>query len=80
MTDHDQDGLKCQIWQHVNSGGLYVVVGEGVLREHDLTECIVYRSLIDGQLWVRPATEFSDGRFRKLSLKDIAPPPVSAQN
>ena len=64
------DNHQSQIWQHVKSGGLYVVVGHGVI-EADLTPAVIYRSLLDGITWVRPAAEFNDGRFKNLSVCEV---------
>jgi hypothetical protein len=61
-----------EIWQHVKSGGLYVIVDGHAIIETDATPAVAYRSLFDGQLWVRPTSEFNDGRFRNLSVEDIA--------
>lgn len=60
------------IWQHVKSGGLYEIVDDHALIEADITAAVIYRSLFDGQLWVRPHAEFFDGRFRNLSIDEVA--------
>jgi hypothetical protein len=62
---------QSEIWQHVKSGGLYRVVGECLL-EKDLTHLTIYKSLMNGQQWVRPSLEFHDGRFRIVSLKSLS--------
>lgn len=63
-------GKQSEIWQHVESGGLYCIVGKGLL-EADLTPVICYRSLWDGAVWIRPEEEFFDGRFRNLSVEEV---------
>lgn len=50
------------IYKHLKSGGYYAVVCEGKV-ESDETPVVVYRSLQDGQVWVRAFDEFYDGRF-----------------
>lgn len=64
---------QSEIWQHVKTGGLYRIEDQRALIEADLTPAVAYRSLFDGQLWVRPAAEFFDGRFRNLAVDDVAP-------
>lgn len=54
-------------WQHRKSGGLYTVLYDNATREHDLEPVVVYRALSDGRIWVRPATEFFDGRFEMIT-------------
>lgn len=48
--------------RHVKTGGCYIVVCEATI-EATMTKAIVYRSVKDGETWVRPLTEFCDGRF-----------------
>lgn len=48
--------------KHVKTGGLYVVLCEAVI-EATMTKAVVYKSIHDGTVWVRPSSEFCDGRF-----------------
>lgn len=48
--------------KHLKTGGMYVVVCEAVI-EATMTKAVVYRSIKDDCVWVRPASEFCDGRF-----------------
>jgi hypothetical protein len=57
--------IGCSRYQHVKTGGFYEVLGPGKL-EWDLADVIVYRSEHDGSLWVRPKSEFYDGRFVRV--------------
>jgi hypothetical protein len=50
-------------WSHQKSGGLYTVIGPAI-READMVPCILYHDLTDDRVWwIRPASEFLDGRF-----------------
>lgn len=61
---------KSEVYMHLKTGGLYVVLTEAEI-EHDLTSAVVYKSLADGRVWVRPCAEFYDeNRFRNLSRND----------
>jgi hypothetical protein len=51
-------------WQHVKTGGMYEVVALGNM-ESDKTAVVVYRGK-SGFVWVRPSTEFNDGRFTRV--------------
>lgn len=62
---------QSEIWQHVKSGGLYRLETDLALIEDGMTRAAIYRSLFDGQIWVRPLEEFFDGRFRNLSVDEI---------
>lgn len=66
MSGHDQS----EIWQHVESGGLYTVVGHG-MNATDLTDVTIYRSLWDGLLLVSQTAEFENGQFRNLAVDEI---------
>lgn len=55
--------------RHIETGGLYTEMSRGLI-ERDLTPAVIYRGE-DGQLWVRPASEFDDPtRFERLG--DVA--------
>lgn len=51
--DRPEDG---QVYQHYK-GGKYEVVTTGFLEDGE-TPCVIYRSLADGNIWVRTATNF----------------------
>ena len=52
-------------WGHVKRGGTYVVIDNGVI-EATLTACVIYKADADGTTWVRPLSEFMDGRFLEI--------------
>jgi len=45
------------LYRHYFRGGLYKLLHLGFL-ESDTSEVVVYLSLVDGQVWVRPLSEF----------------------
>jgi hypothetical protein len=59
-------GMK---FKHRKRGTSYTVLGRAVLQTNqpvsDEQEVVVYAGA-DGRLWVRPVSEFYDGRFEKL--------------
>lgn len=63
MADKFHPGNKVR---HKKSGGLYEVMATARL-EATLEPVHVYRSLADGQVWVRPDTEMLDGRFELVN-------------
>jgi hypothetical protein len=52
-------------WRHVKRGTTYTVIDNGVV-ESTMTTCVVYRAHADGTVWVRPLSEFLDGRFVQI--------------
>lgn len=54
-------------YQHKKSGGVYIVLAEG-RNEADLTEVVIYKNVHSGAVWVRPRSEFVDGRFQLMSF------------
>lgn len=52
--------------RHIKRGSEYDVIGEATLQTstplEDMRLMVVYRA-DDGKLWVRPKSEFEDGRF-----------------
>lgn len=53
-----------EVWRHNKTQGLYQILAIGK-EESDLTDVVIYKSLKDGQVWVRNKEEFLDGRFVK---------------
>lgn len=55
--------------RHVKRGSAYIVLGEAQIQTDtplkDYDSVVVYQSY-DGKLWVRPVSEFTDGRFVAL--------------
>lgn len=64
-----------KVFRHVRSGGIYEVLHAASL-EATLEPVVVYRSCSDGSVWVRPAAEFSDGRFVAETDPAIVPQPA----
>lgn len=52
------------VWRHAKTSHLYLVLHAAV-NEADLEPVVVYRRAFGGPdtVWVRPASEFLDGRF-----------------
>lgn len=58
-------------YQHKKTNQSYALVGFGMIQTKtplvDNAEVAIYESERTGHLWVRPVTEFSDGRFLEIS-------------
>lgn len=59
------------IWKHIKTGGQYrILYTEPLLQiedpKWDMTNCIIYQSMKDNRVWVRPKTEFLE-RFEFIS-------------
>lgn len=63
---------ESEIWLHVKSGGLYMILCDTALLEANMSEVIIYKSLWDGSIWVRPSSEFHDGRFRNINVDEVS--------
>jgi hypothetical protein len=50
------------VWIHNKTKGLYRIVTTGLL-ESDGTPHTVYQCIRTGVIWIRPSSEFHDGRF-----------------
>ncbi len=57
MTPHSGE-----FWQHYKTKGEYEIIDIGKLQVKvdslDMEECVIYKALSDGKLWVRPLTDF----------------------
>lgn len=51
-------------WRHVKTGGVYLEIGRAVI-EAGCVQAVIYRGMC-GTFWVRPESEFMDGRFQLL--------------
>jgi hypothetical protein len=52
--------------RHVKTQGVYILLHRALL-EKDKTPMCVYQGVVTGQIWVRPAAEFDDGRFMQIA-------------
>ena len=61
-----------KLWKHTKSGRLYVEIGRG---KYDPTfaQVVIYQSTKTQEIWVRPQTEFDDGRFVEYGESDDKP-------
>lgn len=62
-------------WTHINrKSSVYREYGRGRIQTAvpltEGTEVVIYRSEKEGRFWVRPTSEFEDGRFRPLAEGD----------
>lgn len=64
LLDRYENGLA-QVWRHKKSGGLYRIINH-VQIEATMTPAVTYMAIGGGTIWVRPLTEFNDGRFEKV--------------
>jgi hypothetical protein len=59
------------LWRHKKRGSIYRIIGRGHMQinvpEVDMVEVVIYQSVTDESIWVRPVSEFEDGRFESLS-------------
>jgi hypothetical protein len=53
------------LWRHVKRGSTYTVRCMCIV-EAAMVTSVCYQSTGDGTSWVRPLSEFMDGRFEKL--------------
>lgn len=51
-------------WEHMKTKEVYTILAFGNI-EKTLEPSVVYQSS-KGQVWIRPASEFFDGRFRQV--------------
>ena len=53
-------------YRHTKSGRRYLLICEDARLEKDLTPVVIYEGMRNGEIWVRPASEFFDGRFEEV--------------
>lgn len=64
------------VWRHVARGSVYRVVNIGRMQcagTLDMQATVIYQGLEGGPIWVRPKTEFLDGRFEPVNLNKRRP-------
>lgn len=55
-----------QLYRHLKTQGVYVVLFDNAILEANDTPCVVYQGIDTDRVWIRPSAEFHDGRFVKL--------------
>ena len=55
-----------KFFKHLKTQTVYEVVAEGRM-EATRERAVIYQRLLTGEIWVRPASEFYDGRFMALN-------------
>lgn len=58
----DEDDVRGGVFKHIKSGGYYRVIGFGII-EATNTHAVIYKHMASSVIWVRPSSEFFDGRF-----------------
>lgn len=52
------------IYKHIKTGGFYrIIYNDSTLQidgEFDMTKCIIYQSIKDNRIWVRPIKDFEE--------------------
>lgn len=56
-----------ETWHHLKSGRHYTVLTADAKIEATLERAVVYQSITDNSIWVRPHKEFMDGRFERVT-------------
>ncbi len=54
------------IYRHKKRGSTYKILHEGAVIEATEEKAVVYQCLESGIIWIRPETEFFDGRFERI--------------
>lgn len=63
---------EIMLYTHVKTGNLYEVLDSEAKLERTCDPVVVYRSVETGKTWVRPQSEFFDGRFLPtMTIEDI---------
>ena len=65
----DRQTLPNNLFRHVKTGRAYEVVCTANM-EDTQREVVVYRDVLSGKVWVRPHSEFTDGRFRHMGYAE----------
>ncbi len=63
-------------YRHKKRGTIYDIVGGGIAQAsnapiQDGDPVVVYQSIDNDQIWIRPVAEFYDGRFETLTREQV---------
>jgi hypothetical protein len=60
-----EEARRLPLYRHVKTGGIYAERGRGKM-EATLEPVVIYENVNAEEIWVRPAAEFDDGRFKRV--------------
>lgn len=60
------EDMRGTLYRHLKTGGHYYVETDEATIEKTGERAVVYTSVKDGRVWVRPFDEFNDGRFERV--------------
>lgn len=68
ITDLEQQlkPAKPKLYRHIKTGGIYEFIADAEM-ESNLEDVVVYQSVEHKTVWVRPSSEFYDGRFEEYA-------------
>jgi len=65
-----------RLYKHIKTGHYYWILNNHMVLEKTLELMVAYTRVnrlgneLDDRVWVRPASEFYDGRFKVIKLKE----------
>jgi hypothetical protein len=59
------------LYRHIRTNEECIVLVEWALLEDNQEPYVVYKSMVDGKVWLCPYKEFFDGRYSRITEDEI---------